>query len=254
MGGVYEEFERQVEGWRRRYAGDARRQTLLLLLLALEREELVTIAYREALIVHRLRRMPVAEEVRELIRHSLIWAWKDEEMHAVYLRGALLKLGSPALKARTYSRQVAGAVAGWSSSVRQHVRWTEAPLSHALATAFTWMGYLTGQVPRDVRRYLNYRPFRDFCLFNEDAERTAALCYERLLELAADLPELPPALAEDYRRIRDDEERHARIFGLLAAALDEGDQLLPGETPEHLAQQIRDVGEVFLPRDRRAVP
>jgi uncharacterized protein (DUF362 family) len=254
MGQIYDEFERQVEGWRRRYAGDARQQTLCLLLLALEREELVTIAYREALIRHRLRRMPISEEVRELIQHSLLWAWKDEEMHAVYLRGALLKLGNPLLCARTYLRQVAGAVAGWSSSVRQHVRWTEAPLSTALATASTWAGLVAGQVPRDVRRYLKYGPFRDFCRFNEEAERTAALCYQRLLELAEAVPDLPPKVAEEYRRIRDDEERHAQIFAILATALDEQDRLVPGETPDRLAQRIRDVGEVFLPRVRRDVP
>jgi uncharacterized protein (DUF362 family) len=254
MGQIYDEFQRQVEDWRRRYGGDARQQTVRLLLLALEREELVTIAYREALIMHRLQQMPISGEVRELIRHSLIWAWKDEEMHAVYLRGALLKLGNPLLRARTYLQQVVGAVAGWSSSVRQHVRWTEAPLSYALATASTWAGLIVGQVPRDVRRYLKYCPFRDFCLFNEEAERTAALCYQRLLELADAVSDLPSTVAEDYRRIRDDEERHARIFAILAAALDEHDRLVPGATPERLARQIRDVGEVFLPRVQRMVP
>jgi uncharacterized protein (DUF362 family) len=251
MGSVYEGCERQLAAWRQRYAGQPRREALRLLLLAMEREEIVSIAYREAMIVRRLQRMPLPEEVRQIIRHALVWAWKDEEMHAVYLRGALLRLGGPFLRVQTRGHQVAGAVAGWCSAVQQHVRWAEAPLARAAATAITGMGVLFGQVPRDVRRHLDYGPFRDFCLFNEDAERTAWLCYQRLVELTPELPELPPALQEDLRRVQEDEERHARLFALFAAALDAEDGLAPGTTPDDLARAVGAVGEVFLPPERR---
>ena len=113
------------------------------------------------------------------------------------------------------------------------------------------MGALTGQVPRDVRQHLRYGPFRDFCLFNVDAELTARLCYDRMLELAAEVPELSPSLVDDLRRVRDDEDRHARIFTILAEALDEKDRLVPGVTPEEVARRIGAVGEDFLPRDLR---
>src|SRR3954452_11944855 len=142
MGPVYEECERQLAAWRRRYAGQPRREALRLLLLAMEREEIVSIAYREARIVQRLKGMPLSEEARQIIRHALVWAWKDEEMHAVYLRGALLRLGSPFLCAQARGRQVAGAIAGWCSAVQQHVRWTDAPLARAAATAITGIGVL----------------------------------------------------------------------------------------------------------------
>ncbi|HEX8201395.1 MAG TPA: DUF362 domain-containing protein [Isosphaeraceae bacterium] len=252
MGGVYEEFERELAAWRRRDAGRPRREMVRLLLLALEREELVSVGYREAMIARRLRTMPIEPPVRALIHHALAWAWKDEEMHAIYLRGAIFRLGSRSLRARAYLRQLAGAVAGWASSVRQHVRWREAPLARACATQVTWMGTLLGRVPRDVRQYLRYRPFRDFCRLNVDAEKTARLCYDRMIELAAELPELPAALLDDFRRVRDDEVRHTRIFEILEAALDPADRLVPGESAATLTRKIAAVGEVFLPRAHRA--
>src|SRR5918912_2289454 len=123
MSRVVEAFQRELAAVRRRYAGRPRREMVHLFLLALEREELVSVAYREALIVRRLRRMPVEPAVRELIRHAMLWAWKDEEMHAVYIRGAILRLGTPSLRVRALARQAVGAIGGWSSSIRQHVAW-----------------------------------------------------------------------------------------------------------------------------------
>jgi uncharacterized protein (DUF362 family) len=222
-----------------------------LLLLGLEREEIVSVGYRESMITRRLENMPIGPQLRELIRHALTWAWKDEEMHAIYLRGAILRLGGWSLKARAYLRQAAGAIAGWSSSVQQHVPWRRAPLARSLAALITAVGSLSGRVPRDVRRQLRYSPFRDFCLFNVDAELTARLCYDRMLELAAELPELPASLTDDLRRVRDDEDRHAQIFTILAEVIDAQDRLAPGLTPDEVARRIGQVGDDFLPRDRR---
>ncbi len=251
MGAIYEQFETELSAWRRADAGRPRRGMIRLLLLALEREEIVSVGYREAMIAHRLDTMPIGPQLRDLIQHALTWAWKDEEMHAIYLRGAILRLGSRSLKARAYFRQVAGAIAGWSSSVQQHVRWRQAPAAWSLAALVVAAGSLTGQVPRDVRRHLRYSPFRDFCLFNVDAELTARLCYDRMLELAAELPELPASLLDDLRRVRDDEDRHVRIFSILAESLDDHDRLLTDLTPDDVARRIGEVGEDFLPRNRR---
>ena len=120
------------------------------------------------------------------MRHALLWAWKDEEMHAVYIRGVLLRLGSLPLRVRTYLQQAAGGVGGWAASVRHHLRFRQAPLSRTAATLVSWLGLLTGKVPKAVRAQLDYGPFRHFCLFNVDAERTAARCWERLARLADD--------------------------------------------------------------------
>src|SRR3954467_13903822 len=99
-------------------------------------------------------------------------------MHAIYLRGAILRLGSRSLRARAYLRQVAGAIAGWASSVQPHARWRQAPSARAPAALAVGAlgggaGTLTGQGPQDVRKHLRYGPFRDFCRFNVDAELTA---------------------------------------------------------------------------------
>jgi uncharacterized protein (DUF362 family) len=61
-----------------------------------------------------------------------------------------------------------------------------------------------------------------------------------------------PSLIDDFRRIMEDEDRHRQIFEILAAALDDNDQLVPEETAESLAQSIRAVGEFFAPRALRS--
>ncbi len=251
MGAVFDEFTRELEGWERRYADRPRDLLVRLFLLALEREEIVSVAYRESVITKRLATMPLSPETRDLIHHALLWAWKDEEMHALYIRGAILRLGSRGLRLQAFLKQAAGAVAGWSSAARQHADWSHAPISRLLATALFAAGTVTGHVPRDVRRYLRYGPFRDFALFNVDAEKTAWLCWKRIVELAAAQPDLPPSLVHDFERVREDEERHRQIFQTLADGLDNQDRLVPGESERTLADKFAAVGEFFLPRRLR---
>jgi uncharacterized protein (DUF362 family) len=251
LGAVFEQFAEELKVWEAKYAGRPRDELIGLCLMALEREELVSVGYREELMTRRLAAMPLSPAVRELMRHALIWAWRDEEMHTIYIRGALLKYGGLVLRMKAFAQQMGGLVGGWAGSVRQHVPWSKAPVSRAGATFVTWLGALTGKVPEDVRKYLNYGPFREFCVFNIDAEKTASLCYERMIVLAREAPELGRELAEDFVKVRDDEERHALIFEILANALDEKDQLVAGETEESLTRKIEDVGEYFLPRTLR---
>ena len=251
MGIISKEFERQLEVWRDQYAGNPRQEMICLCLLALEREEIVSIAYREELMLKRLRSMPIAPELRNIVHHALLWAWKDEEMHAIYIRGMILKLGGRRLRAMAYLRQMAGALGGWASSVRQHVRWKDAPISYALASLITWSGYRLGQVPQEVHGYLNYGPFRRFCLFNVDAEETARLCWSRLSELAQHDSAMPAHLVADLRRVQGDEERHRKVFEILASAFDDGDTLINGETAESLSRKIGGVSEFFLARPQR---
>src|SRR5215467_12368368 len=125
---------------------------------------------------------------------------------------------------------MAGAIGGWSASVRQHVRWSDAPLSRGLSILVTWLGSIAGQVPADVREHLRYGSFRDFCQFNVDAEKTAWLCWARLADLAAAQHELPSTLVDDFRRVQRDELRHSRIFEIFAEALDAEDRLAHGVT------------------------
>jgi len=251
MGAIYDSFERQLDVWSRRYAESPRDEMIQLCLTALEREELVTVGYREDLMLRRLASMKVTHDVHEIVHHALVWAWKDEEMHAIYIRGALLRLGNWYLRANTFTRQMAGAIAGWASSVRQHVSWRHAPLSRMGASFITAAGALAGKVPRDVRQHLNYGPFRNFCMFNVDAERTAWLCWKRMAELAEQIPDFHPNAVADFCRVQADEERHARLFQILADVLDDNDALAEGHSTESLTRRIGEVSEFFLPRRLR---
>ncbi|MCI0605447.1 DUF362 domain-containing protein [bacterium] len=251
MGDLFNEFQDQLRELSRRYRDTPQRELAYLFLLALEREEIVSVGYRESLIAERLRRMPLSDEVRELIRHSLLWAWKDEEMHAIYIRGAILKFGTVPMKSKAMVTQAAGAIGGWSSSVCQHARWSDAPFSRFAASLFTLAGRATGKVPRRVANQLDYGPFRNFCLFNVDAEKTAWLCWHRMAELTENSPFFPKELHSDFLRIEADETRHEKIFQVLADALDEEDRLTPAETCDSLAERLSAAGEFFLPRSRR---
>lgn len=252
MGVVYEEFERELSAWGRRYAGRPAEEMIRLFLLALEREQIVSIAYSEDVLNIRLRSLQVPDEAREIFRSALVWAWRDEAMHAIYVRGALIKQRNLALQMLALIRQSAGAVGGWAASVRQHLKWSDAPISSFLAAAVTWTGYLTGKVPASVREYLDYGSFRDFCLYNVDAERTASLCFKRLGDLARRGGLVDSTTIDDLDHIMDDEDRHRRVFEIFSEALNDEGQFAPGETVETLAAKIRDVGEVFLPRRLRA--
>jgi len=251
MSTVYEEFEREMARLEARHGGRRRGELLALFLLALEREELVSVGYRESLMTSRLAAMPLDAAVRELIHHALVWIWKDEEMHTIFIRGAILKIGGPWLRAQAFLHQTAGGVAGWSSSLIQHTEAGQAPLTRGLAHLVTRVGSLLGKVPKEVAQYLRYGPFRNLCLFNIDAEKTAWRCWSRIVELADGEDGFPPRLVSDFRRVIDDEERHGRIFTALAAALGDDDRLVPGATAASLEEAFRAVGEHFLPRRLR---
>ena len=129
--------------------------------------------------------MPLDDDVRELIAHALLWAWKDEEMHAIYVRGALLRLGSLRRRVRVFATPGGRGdrrLVHLSPPARALER--GAAVAHAGHAGSPWLGMLTGKVPREVLGTCDYGPFRDFCRFNVEAERTAWLCWHRLAELA----------------------------------------------------------------------
>lgn len=251
MGALYDNFEAELAVLERQYSDSTTDELVALCLLALEREELVAVGYREDVLSPRLSSLRVTDEVREIIHHALVWTWKDEEMHAIYIRGAILKVADWPLRMNAFCRQLAGAVGGWSASVQQHVSWSAAPLCRTSAALLTFFGSLTGKVPPEVKRYLINGPFRDFCSFNVDAERTAWLCWKRIVELAERIPGLPSTTVADFRRVQADEERHKRIFQILADALDANDELVSHESVDSLSLKIGEVGEYFLPRRLR---
>ena len=248
MSELYDTFAQDLERVRRRYAGNPRAEMLFLLLLALEREEIAPAGYRESPMVQRIGILLVNADTRELIRHALSWIWKDEEIHAVYIRGAIFRSGGVRLRLRAIERQVSGWMGGWASSALIHARWYRAPISRLAAWLLTALGSLIGRVPREVRRFLCWTSFHDFCKFSIEAERTAWLCWQRLSQLAEQDAVLGPHLANDFRRITADEDRHRQVFEILLGALDEEDRLVTGEDAHCLAKRIGAVSQYFLPR------
>ena len=246
-GQVYEESARQLARWRDRYRGRPDRERRRLWLLALEREQVVSIAYRESAIADRIARMPLADETRDLIRHAMVWVWKDEEMHTAYIRGVVLNRGDPVLQAVAYGEQIVGAVSGWAAAVEQHTQFRDAPVSVALASVLALGGQVTGKLTKALRRALEYGPFRQFCAFNVELERSAELCWARLVDLAEGETQ-----REEFAQVRDDEVRHGRIFTIFQEALGEDDRLRSGVTPDELVEQVREAGEWFLPQRYRA--
>ncbi len=246
-GEIYGESARQLAGWRERYRGRPDRERRRLWLLALEREQVVSIAYRESAIADRIARMPLAEEMRDLLRHAMVWVWKDEEMHTAYIRGVVLHRGDPVLRTVAYGEQIVGAVSGWAAAVEQHTQFRDAPVSVALASVLALGGRVTGKLTKALRGALEYGPFRRFCALNIELERSAELCWARLVDLAEG-----DVQREEFAQVRDDEARHGEIFRIFHDALGEDDRLRPGVTPTGLVEEIRAVGEWFLPQRYRA--
>src|SRR5688572_28382506 len=128
VGAVFDEFQRSLAEWKTRYEHEPRRELQELALLALEREELVAVSYRA----------------------SLLWLWRDEEAHAVYIRGVLLRVGGFWLALRTLMQQLAGSVGGWAASVQQHMSWRRAPFARLAALVVTLFGVIADKVPHSV--------------------------------------------------------------------------------------------------------
>lgn len=249
MGAVYEEFEMELAAIARRYRGRPDLERRRLYSIALEREQLVAIAYAEATLQPRLAVLAVPEEFRRIVRQALSWLWRDEEMHAVFIRGTLLagedKLRTP----RAFLQQLLGSISGRTSALKQHVAPASAPFAHGVASALAASASAIGKLSPALRSEMRLRSFKQFCEFNVDAEMTAALCWERLVELAECQSD-----GRIFEHIATDERNHRKIFQTFADALDERDQLRDDISVEAIVEQLREIGEAFLPRQFRTNP
>lgn len=99
-----------LAGWRTEYADDPEREREELLLLALEREQIAAVAYREEAVVGRVDALDLAPEIRALIRQTLVRIWKDEELHT-----AISAACCSAVAAAEQAGPLAGS-RGWSST------------------------------------------------------------------------------------------------------------------------------------------
>ena len=240
------DVEELLARWRREYAGRPDVEAAHLWLLALEREQIVAVAYREESVAGRIDGLAISDELRSVVRQALVWIWKDEELHAEYLRGILLQRGGLAASAVVYGRQLQGALSGWVTATEHHRDPHTAPLRTGAASALVAVAGMTGRIPRALQRELHFQTFRRYCELNVVLEMTAELAYRRVVELTVDDER------EIFVRIRDDEQRHTDAFRVLAAALDDAGGLADGWTDARVIQELAAISEWFLPATMRA--
>jgi uncharacterized protein (DUF362 family) len=238
MSEVVAEYERELAELRVAHQTDPEGEARALYLVALEREQLVTIAYSGDSLHARIDAMEASDEVKALVHHAMFWAARDEDMHTTYVRGVLFRRGMRLLAMRALGQQLGGLLAGWSSAISQHTTWSDAPISRGLACLIAGAGLVAGKVPKSARKTLQHQSFRGFAQFNAEAEVTAGMCWARLAEVI-------PEQGHIYRRIAEDEFKHARVFAALVAAFDEHDRCLTDAST--LAGHLREVDPIFIP-------
>ncbi|MBV8950757.1 MAG: hypothetical protein JOZ99_07775, partial [Actinobacteria bacterium] len=232
----------QLERWRAEFTGRADLERQQLWLLALEREQIVAVAYREEAVAGRVDTLEVSDELRALIRQTLVWIWKDEALHAEYVRGLLLRRANFTASMVVYGRQVQGALSGWVSATEHHQQASAAPLRTGAAHVLVSVASVLGRIPPVLRRELRYQTFQRYCELNVALEATAELAYRRLVELATTDRE-----RDTFERIRSDEERHAAAFRVLSTALDGRDRLRPGASAPQIAKALGAISPWFTP-------
>jgi Domain of unknown function (DUF362) len=243
---LLEDTEVLLGRWRREFAGRPEAERERLLLLALEREQGVAVAYREEAVAGRVAELDVGAEARALIRQTLMWIWKDEQLHFEFMRGLLLESGSLASSLVVYGRAVQGTLSGWTSSTATGLQARSAPLRTGAAGALITVASGLHRMPAALARELRYQTFRRYCALNVALEASAEFAYRRLVQVAGS-----PEERVAFDRIRDDEARHTAAFRLLTDVLTDDDQLVAGLSAGRLAGQLAEISPWFLPAAQR---
>jgi hypothetical protein len=246
---LLEDVDAMLERWRREFAGRPEAERERLLLLALEREQIVAVAYREEAVAARVADLDVGDAARALIRQTLMWIWKDEQLHAEYMRGLLLDSGGLTSSLVVYGRQVQGALSGWTSATATQREAQSAPLRTGAASVLIAVARASHRMPEALARELRYQTFRRYCALNVALEASAEFAYRRLVQVATSEEERVA-----FERIRGDEHRHMEAFRLLTEVLTADDHLVAGLSAQRLAERLSQLSPWFLPTAQRAAP
>ncbi|MFN8016713.1 MAG: DUF4214 domain-containing protein [Acidimicrobiales bacterium] len=237
------EIGEQLATWRRRYRGRPRAERRALLLFALEREQIVTVAYREEVLAARVDALDVPEEVRAHLRRALAWVWRDEALHVEWVRGQLRHERRPVAAFVLLGHQAFGILGGWISTTRMHPaagRWVADRLAQALVLG----ARLTGRLSPTLAKELRARTFGEYAALNVALEATAERSWRRLLELSTD-----DAEAAEVARIAEDERRHREAFDAIAELLGPDDRLRPGADVDAFAARLAEISPWFVHGD-----
>ena len=213
---VLDDVRQRLDEWRVQLAGRPEVERERLLLLSLEREQIVAVAYREE---------AVAARVAELAGRTTS---SEPSCARRWCGSGRTSSSTPS----TCGANCSGAGAGrrrsssTAASCRARCRGGRRPRP----TTATPAAPRSGRVPPvrwsrwPVRRAASRRcsggscatrRFRRYCELNVALELSAELAYERLVELARDDQE-----RKVFDRIRDDEARHAAAFRVLGRGAD----------------------------------
>ncbi len=239
---LLDDVQASLDEWRTEYQGRPQLEYRRLMLLALEREQIVAVAYREEAVAARVASLDIGDDARDLVRQTLVWIWKDEQLHAEYLRGELLQTPNVSSSLVVFGRQLQGALSGWTTATSNHSRSGMTPFRAGAAGLLVALAGLTGRIPAALRKELHYQSFRRYCELNVALEASAELAYRRLVELTDDADS-----RNIIDRIREDEARHTSAFRLLAGALDEYDRLVDPDGFEALVAQMGKISIWFVP-------
>lgn len=237
---IHQQFRDDPEGEYRR-----------LSMLALEREQLVSYAYKDDILLRRIRGLVAPAPFVTVFHHAFTQVWRDEEAHTVLMRGMLVRDRNAVAAFKTMTEQAAGLLAGWSSALKHHVPRSSAPMRSLLVDGIAIGGRAIGKLSPDLRAELNLKTFRDFCLYNVDAEETAELCWRRLIALDE---ELGYGNTETFERIAREERQHLEVFATVAEYLDEYDWLRPGTSVDEVSRRLAAIDERFALPDYRQRP
>jgi hypothetical protein len=95
VGSVYDEFEEQLGAWQRQYAGRPQREIIRLLLLAPRTRGDGLDRLQGGPDSTAVEEHADADDVREIIRHALIWSGKMSRCTPFTFAAPSLELGSP---------------------------------------------------------------------------------------------------------------------------------------------------------------
>ncbi len=220
------------------------RQRELFFTYALEREQVVDIAYSEDAIADLIRSLDVDEVTRRIVERALLWLQRDEALHAQYIRGCLLRSRRPLSWAPIIATQVVGMVGGWCSAVSPGHDTEAFGLRQLTAQAALRAGALAGQIPNELVAAFRLSGFRAFCEISLVLESAAIDAYDAMLPILDDDEQ------ETFLRIRADEKRHTEVFSLFLSTFD-GNELRANKTAACLIDGLREISPWFLPTEFR---
>jgi uncharacterized protein (DUF362 family)/plasmid stability protein len=249
MGDLTDTIRRELRERAARHAGRPDRELLEHLVVALQRERVAAVGFDADKLGDRLEKAPLAPEARAAIRKAVGQIWLDENMHARYVLGVLMRQRDLSVQLEGLAADVEGGVGGWMTAVEQHQEWAEAPGQRAAAAVIELGGRLSGRITPEIARSLRVAPLGQWCAFSADAETSAVLSFQRMIELSRELAargetgvlELPDGFTAELERMAADEAVHRRIFDVVLASLGDDDGFVPGVSVADFVSSLESV-------------